>query len=206
MATNRFSIPLLIQQVFPTTLMMVLVVLPGTACPPPAWAETWLFNNVDKGVFSIGGRATYLDPTGGNGNWFGGTQVRWYALRFFAVEGSADYRTTDFASSNRTDYYPVQVSGLFYLLPGKRLSPFLLGGVGWYYSHVARDGAPDSTKTRFGPHVGGGLQLMLTENFSIDGSYRYIWLNNQSASDNRIFGPQFGNDNHMVTIGLNIHF
>ncbi len=171
----------------------------------PALAQ--IFDDVDKGFLSIGGRATYFDPKGVDGNWFGGAQVRVHLLPVFAVEGSTDYRTTDFASSSREDYFPVQVSGLLYLLPGKRLSPFILGGGGWYYSHIARENADDDTDKRFAPHVGGGIQLMVTDDLSVDGSYRYILFDDRAGgSKERTFGDQFSDKSHMVTIGINLHF
>ncbi len=174
--------------------------------PSPTLAAGGLLDEVDKGSLSIGGRAMYFDPRGGTGNWFGGVQIRAHLLPAFAVEGSADYRTNDFASANRTDWFPAQVSGLLYLFPGKRLSPYAVGGVGWYYAHVARENAPDSTTVQFGPHVGGGLQFMVTDRLSIDGSYRFVWLDKQSPQENALFGNQFGDDGHMVTAGFNIHF
>jgi hypothetical protein len=36
-----------------------------------AMAET-LFDDVNIGLFSVGGRATYFDPKEGDSNWFGG--------------------------------------------------------------------------------------------------------------------------------------
>lgn len=92
----------------------------------PAAAEG-LFDDVNIGLFSIGGRATYVDPKDGDANWFGGGQLRIHPFHFMAIEGSVDYRKTDLNSTNvRT--FPVQGSVLLYPFGTKRLSPFILGG------------------------------------------------------------------------------
>lgn len=92
---------------------------------PTNASAAWLFEDVDRGIISLGGRATYFDSKEGDDNWFGGGQLRLYLGKIFALEASADYRTTDFGDSTRVDTYPVQTSALIFLLPGKRLSPFL---------------------------------------------------------------------------------
>lgn len=155
--------------------------------------------------FSVGGRATWWDPQDGSARWFGGAQVRIYPLRFLAIEGSVDYRRTDF-DGTRAHTYPVQVSALLYLLPGKRLSPFILGGGGWYYTTVKGPGGFDDTQNRFGGHVGGGLQFWFTEHVSVDGTYRHIWLEDIASRDQNIVNKDFRDSGHMVTVGLNFHF
>jgi opacity protein-like surface antigen len=98
------------------------------------------------------------------------------------------------------------VSGLIYLLPGKRISPFILGGGGWYYTQVKGPGGLDDTQNRFGLHAGGGLQWMLTQHWSIDSTYRYIWLEQIESRDENLVEKKYENNAHMVTIGLNFHF
>ena len=94
---------------------------------PNAMADTWFFEDVDYGRLSVGGHATYFRPKDADaGSWYGGAQVRLHFSRIFALEALADYRRNDFGTT-RSDTYPVQGSLLAYLLPGKRLSPFILG-------------------------------------------------------------------------------
>jgi opacity protein-like surface antigen len=182
-------------------LILGLSLAPGTL-----WAGTnWLTEDVSKGVFSIGGRAMYFNPIDGDDHWHGGAQVRLHLGEMFAIEGSTDYRKNDFGDTTvRT--FPVQASGLFYLLPGKRLSPFVLGGAGWYFTDVEGPGGFDETQHRFGLHAGGGLQFMLHRNWSIDGSYRFVWLERVQSKDENLFDKNFQDEGHMVTIGLNYHF
>ena len=166
---------------------------------------SYIFDDIDFGRFSIGGRAAYIDPKDGEANWFGGAQVRFYLAKFFAIEGSADYRQDKFGTTT-TDTFPVQVSALLYLLPGKRLSPFILGGGGWYYTHVKGPGGFDDTQNRFGLHAGGGLQFFISEHWSIDGTYRYIWLEKLESRDANITNKSFQDSGHMITAGVNFHF
>ncbi len=179
--------------------------------PSPAPAEHRgdhgddLFNQVEIGPVMLGGRATYFDPKEGSGEWYGGAQLRFYPSHYFAIEGSADYRRNDFGQT-RTHTYPVQVSALIYPLGTTRLAPFILGGGGWYYTTVKGPGGFDDTQNRFGLHAGGGLQFFLNRHWSIDGTYRYIWLEKVQSRDQNIVDKKFDDNGHMVTIGLNFHF
>ena len=136
----------------------------------------------------------------------GGAQVRAYLTKFFAVEGSADYRQEhNNATSTTLDIYPVQVSGLLYILPDSPVAPFLLGGVGWYHTKVRAPGGIDETSNRFGSHVGGGVQFFLSRHFSLDGTYRYLFTDRITASNGNA-NISVSGDAHMVTGGLNFHF
>ncbi len=165
-----------------------------------------LFDQVDIGPVSLGGRAMYFDPRDGSGEWYGGGQLRLYPSHYFAFEGSVDYRRNDFNGNTRTHTYPVQVSALIYPLGTTRLAPFLLGGGGWYYTTVRGPGGFSDTQNRFGLHAGGGLQFFLNRHWSIDGTYRYIWLERIESRDQNIVDKNFQDSGHMFTIGVNFHF
>lgn len=158
---------------------------------------------------SLGGRAAYLwsqDADPGDGNYFGGAQLRVYLSKMFAVEGSADYRQEVVSGADTIlDLYPVQVSGLLYLLPNSPVSPFLLGGVGWYFTRVRGPSGFDESRNRFGSHVGGGLQAFLSRRWSIDATYRYIFTDRITTTSNGVNISINGNG-HMATGGINFHF
>ena len=116
-------------------LALVVSGIPMLFPQPATAADNGLFEQMDMGFFSVGGRAAYYDPQEGQSGWFGGGQVRLHPWKFLAFEGSADYRSEDTAGS-RIHTYPVQVSALIYPLGHTRLAPFLLGGGGWYYTTV----------------------------------------------------------------------
>jgi hypothetical protein len=161
--------------------------------------------DIDHGFLSIGGRAMWFDPKDGESSWSGGAQVRLYLLRFFAIEGSADYRQNKFNGST-VHTYPVQVSGLLYLFPSWRLTPFILGGAGWYYTTVDGPGGFSDTTNRFGVHAGGGLQYFISRHFSVDSTYRYIWLEDVASRNQSLTNKDYRDSGQMVTIGLNFHF
>jgi opacity protein-like surface antigen len=186
--------------------MMAVVMCALTLLPGSVLAEgNVLFEDFSKGVFSLGGRAVYYDPIDGGDDWRGGAQARWYLSEMFALEASMDYRKNDFGDSSvRT--FPLQLSGLVYLLPGKRLSPFVLGGGGWYFTDVDGPGNFEDVQQRFGLHAGGGLQFMLSRHWSVDGSYRFVWLERIRSIDASANNTKFQDEGHMVTIGLNYHF
>ncbi|GJL50026.1 outer membrane protein [Candidatus Nitrospira salsa] len=189
---------ILLSKVLPVVTMAVVLF----SFPQPAAA--WLLDDVDKGFLSIGGHATYYDPLDAGDEWYGGAHVRAHILPTLAIEGLVDYRDNDFGN-NDVVTIPVQASALFYLLPGKRFSPFVLGGAGWYYTDVDSP-TDDDTDHRFGLHAGGGVQLMLNERWSVDGTYRYVWVEDVKAQDVNFSNKDFEDDGHMVTIGLNLHF
>ena len=174
--------------VSPSILMLVLgltLAVGSMAAPTGAQAadDKGLFEQIDIGLLSIGGRATYVDPKDGSSRWFGGGQVRLHPSRYFAFEGSVDYR-----------------------LGTTRLAPFLLGGGGWHYTTVKGPGGFDDTQNRFGAHAGGGLQFFFNKHVSIDSTYRYIWLEKIESRDQNIVDKKFQDNGHMVTVGLNFHF
>ncbi len=186
------------------TLTVVLGGMLGVAGVKPAAAEG-IFDDVNLGLLSIGGRATYFDPKEGDANWFGGGQLRLHPFKFLAVEGSVDYRKTD-VSSTTVRTFPVQGSALIYPFGTKRLSPFILGGAGWYFTNVEVPHGFDKTQHRFGAHAGVGLQLFLSEHLSLDSTYRHIWLEKIESKDASLRDKQFQDNGHMVTFGLNLHF
>lgn len=186
-------------------LALVVSGIPTLFPQQAAAADDDLFQQMDIGLFSIGGRATYYDPLEGQSRWFGGGQVRLYPFKYLAFEGSADYRRED-TDGSRIHTYPVQVSALIYPLGHTRLAPFLLGGGGWYYTTVKGPGNFDDTQNRFGLHAGGGLQFFLSNRISIDSTYRYIWLEDIQSIDQNIKDKNFNDNGHMITAGLNFHF
>lgn len=145
----------------------------------------------------FGGRATYMKVRGDSDDWFAGAQLRVHMTRNWAVEGAADYRQT-----SSVDVFPVQASLIGYLVPDGPVTPYVLAGAGWYFTHV-RSG---STTNRFGPHVGGGLEFLLDRHWSIDGSYRYIWINNFHSENASVNENIYRGGGHMVTIALNYRF
>lgn len=161
--------------------------------------------NEDRTV-SLGGRATYFDPKDGDDVWAGGAQLRLFFAPALALEGSIDYRKEEFDVID-VDIFPVQASLLAYLLPARPFGVFLLGGGGWYYTRIDPP-APfdDDTDHRFGWHAGAGSEVVLNEYWSIDATYRYLWLEDIESVDQNLQDKDFEDSGSMVTIALNYLF
>lgn len=156
---------------------------------------------------SFGPRASYFMPKDSDDDtWSGGAQLRvrpWQGLGF---EGSIDYRREKFGDT-RVHVYPVQASVLAYILPTKPFNIFLLGGGGWYYTTVDRPSPnDDTTDHRFGLHAGGGMEYFLSDDWSLDATYRYVWLEDVKSKDANLFDKEFNDSGSQLTAGLNYHF
>ena len=153
---------------------------------------------------TLGGRASYFRPKGADGGaLYGGGQLRLHFTSVLAVEGSADYRQNKFGGTT-VDEVPVQASLLLYLAPSWVVSPYILGGVGWYYTHV--QGVSGSTN-RYGPHAGAGLEVALARHWTIDGSCRYLWTQSLTAPTTASpAGKNFSDNGFMLTAALNYRF
>jgi len=157
--------------------------------------------------FSIGPAGGYLRAHGADrGTWFGGVQARLKVLPILAVEASITFHENEYENGDiKVTQYPVQVTALLYILHEGPVRPYLLGGVGWYYTRVDYRGLfsafSDSTDHDFGGHLGAGVDLMLGARTSLDVDVRYIFLN---PSTEQIKDQDF--NYWQITFGLNFFF
>ena len=153
---------------------------------------------------TIGGRASYFKAKGAaDGSLYGGAQLRLHLTSMLALEGSVDERQEKFGGTY-VDETPVQASLMLYLTPGAVISPYILGGVGYYYTHV--QGVTGSTN-RYGPHAGAGLEAALARHWTIDGSFRYLWTQSLTApTTTSPAGKNFSDNGFMLTAALNYRF
>ncbi|MCX5786939.1 MAG: outer membrane beta-barrel protein [Elusimicrobia bacterium] len=155
---------------------------------------------------SLGGRAAYYRPNGAeHGDVAEGAQLRLHFARAWALEGSADLRHDVFGGT-KVDVIPVQLSLMAYILPsGYSIFPYLLAGGGWYYTHV---GAPlNHSLIRFGPHAGAGVEFFLSNAWSLDTSFRYLWTADINSQDPaHPAGQNFSDKGFMLTGALNYNF
>jgi len=161
----------------------------------------------EKGL-SIGPRMTYSTPKDADsGQWSVGAQARLHLSPGLGLEGSIDSRSNNYLNVTTIKTYPVQASLLAYLMPGALFSPYLIGGAGWYYTQVDGPFGYSNTNSRFGTHLGAGVELMVNEFISIDGSYRYIWLESvASTGTSNVLDKSYQDSGSMVTIALNFLF
>ena len=139
-----------------------------------------------------------------------GGQVRLLSARF-GLEVSIDRHAESFEAINqKATETPIQAS-LLMRLSSSRISPFLLGGPGWYRRKVEPlegSGATVET-TEFGWHGGGGLELLLHRHFGLHGDYRFTFLDfgEDDDEDEGIVGRLLpGHRGSMWTLGASIYF
>ena len=141
---------------------------------------------------------------------FVGGQVRLLSPRF-GLEVSIDRHSESFEALNqKATETPIQASLLMRLGSG-RISPFLLGGPGWYRRTVEPlEGSGEAVKTtEFGWHAGGGLELLLHRHFGVHGDYRFTFLDfgDDEDEDEGIVGRVLpGHRGSMWTLGASIYF
>jgi hypothetical protein len=183
---------------------MTLLALGGLlACAAPVAAQG----------FGIGGRAAWINPdTDADGDTlrlFGG-QVRMLSRRI-GLEVSLDRRSETFELLNqKVTETPVQASFLL-RLGGGSVSPFLLGGPGWYRRSVETLDDPEQrvSTTEFGWHGGIGLEILAGRHFGLHGDYRYTFLDFDEDDDEDegfIGGLVPGHRGSMWTMGATIYF
>jgi opacity protein-like surface antigen len=180
-----------------------LVILAAAALAPrPASADGDDLHAARGGV-TFGGRASYDRPKDADhGTLDGGAQLRLHITSVIAAEASADYRQNKYGGTV-VDVYPLQASLLLYLTPSWIFSPYILGGVGWYHTHIHGGGSTE----RYGPHAGAGLEVALNRHWSIDGSARYLWTQSLTApTTTSPAGKNFSDNGFMLTAALNYRF
>ena len=106
-----------------------------------------------------------------------GAALRLKFLPALAIEGSINYREEVFSDEALTvKSWPVQVTGLFYLLP----VAYAAVGVGWYNASFDFDESTllhDNTQKEFGWHFGGGVEFPLGSAVRLVADLRYVFLN-----------------------------
>lgn len=180
---------------------------PSTEIDLEPSAPLTLADEEDLGSFSIGPAGGYLRAKGSDrGTWFGGVQARLRILRFLAAEASVTFHQSRYEDNDIVvTQYPVQLTAMLYIIPVGPVRPYILGGVGWYYTRIDYrddlDFIDDQTDHFFGVHLGAGVELMLGRHASIDVDARYIFIN---ATNEEVIERDF--NYWQITFGLNFIF
>jgi opacity protein-like surface antigen len=157
--------------------------------------------------FSIGPAGGYLRARGSErGTWFAGAQARLRLLHFLAAQASITFHQSRYEGGDViVTQYPVELTAILYILPVGPVRPYILGGVGWYYTRIDYKGSfsaiNDTTEHFFGIHLGAGVELMLGKSASLNVDGRYIFIN---ASDQDVINRDF--NYWQITFGLNFFF
>lgn len=191
---------------------IAMFILAAAACSAPLAAYAGPekdFPGVRPGV-SFGPRGSYFIPNesdADDGDIYGGAQLRFHLGKPLAIEGSAEYRRETFlGGTTRAHIWPVQASLLAFLLPDYRFTPYVLGGVGWYFRTIDGPGGFEETDNQFGPHLGAGLQFFIHRSWSLNADWRYVWLDDFRSRNRALQDVEFDGAGHQISAGLNYHF
>jgi hypothetical protein len=152
-----------------------VVSVAALAVPTPVLAQ--------DGAFGIGGRFSFVRgdvDVDTDSQRFTGGQIRARISPRTALELSLDLRTeTNEALTARVREFPVQASLLLFPVRSV-LSPFVLGGGGWYsqrFETLSNSETVASESFReFGWHAGFGAELRLGAHAGAHADYRYTFL------------------------------
>ena len=142
--------------------------------------------------FGIGARMAWVTPDSEanvDSVRFVGGHIRLVSRRW-GLEVSMDRHSESSEPLNqKVTETPIQTS-LLLRMGTPTVSPYLLGGGGWYRRKVEPLDGPDVAvqTTDFGWHAGLGLEIVAARHFGIHGDYRYTFLD-------------FGRDNGLTPIG-----
>jgi hypothetical protein len=140
---------------------------------------------------------------------FTGGQIRLLSARI-GMEVSMDRHTDtiDLLDQKVTET-PIQASLLLRLGAGS-VSPYLLGGPGWYRRKVEPiDGGGEAAveTTEFGWHAGIGLEIRPARRLGVHGDYRRTFLDFSDDEDEGLVGRLLpGHRGSMWTLGATIYF
>lgn len=158
-----------------------------------------------RGDASLGGRLVYyIAADGDDGTWNPGIQARYHFNPMWAAEAVADYQRHSFPGT--TAHTAVgQLSALAYFTTG-RLRPFAAAGVGFYVSRVH---GPDYRRNlgKFAPHLGGGVEAILNQEWSVDLAYRHVFLGDLDTRDETTGAARiFGRAGEQISLAVNRRF
>lgn len=170
---------------------------------PAAFAET----AEAKKALSVGPRASYCTPKDADsGQWAPGVQARVHLTPDLGLEASIDYLKNDFGPLTTVKTIPLQGSLLAYINPGEIVKPFVLGGVGWYYTMVDGPFGYSNSASRFGLHAGLGLEIIMNKSLFLSGTYRHVWLKDVASKDASSLSRTYNDSGSMITFALNFVF
>lgn len=160
-----------------------------------------------KHPIGIGGHlSSFKASDAQEGKTFVGGQLRLRMGGGLGLEASVDYREDKYHSDVQDvtlKSVPVLFSLTAELLPGSPVTPYVLGGGGWYFTKVnlRTDLVQiDDTQTKFGYHLGGGIAVNAGPRVAIHADYRY------TAVSVKISDLKIDANGRMITAGVTIYF
>jgi len=122
-----------------------------------------------------------------------GVNLTYFIQNYLSLELSVDYTETDVdlkalgLSGDAGDFesIPVLLSLRQHFSTNTKVSPYLLFGVGYFFNDIDQNdstiefiygpGAKVDLDDSFGFHVGGGIEVFVSENVAVNLDFKYIW-------------------------------
>jgi hypothetical protein len=119
---------------------------------------------------------------------FWGAQARARLVKYFAAELSYQKRSDNFQinrGSIELVTKPLELSAIFYPLAVLPVSPYIVGGTGWYFLDITVrgdlglpyiTGEGTLSLTEHAPHIGVGVEGFIGDHFSVGADVRKVFL------------------------------
>jgi opacity protein-like surface antigen len=160
--------------------------------------------NAQIGKFGIGAHgASVGSATEEKREFEWGVHARARLSAFLALEGSLDFRSEELGDT-KLNFYPIQVSALFYILPHSYAGIYGLIGLGW--TRTTADGSlfsGEATNTDFGYHWGFGLEIPVARSSTVFVDARYLNLDLDLA---KFFALDFDTKGWQLNFGFTFYF
>lgn len=143
---------------------------------------------------------------------FWGGDARLRIVKYVGAEFSVQRREDNFdfdLGSIKLETTPLQLSGIVYPLGMFAVTPYVLGGTGWYFlkatvrgdidlPYVFGEGTIEVTETA--PHIGVGVEAFIGDHFSFGADARKVFLNFETSLIN------YEVDAYFVNVGATFYF
>lgn len=161
--------------------------------------------NLQAGRVGVGPQLGYFKSGDADkGSIMGGGFLRARLVEQFGFDLSINYRSEQYASGRvQVSQWPVQLSALFYPIP----SVYALAGFGLYFTSFTFNSQsiidlPDKTASRFGFHLGVGLELEMTPKLKFIGDVKYILLGLGLDDFGTIKASDFNANSFVINVGV----
>jgi outer membrane protein len=165
------------------------------------------------GRFGLGARIAYVNyDEEPNDAAMYGVNLTYFFHRYASFELSVDYTDADVVGlsgdAGALEQVPVLLTLRMHFSTNPRVSPYVGGGVGYYFNDFDSDsGSPNiDVDNNFGVHVNGGLEVFITDNAAINLDIKYVWQ--ELDVDNKPPGldEEFKRNQFVAGVGFKVYF
>lgn len=154
-----------------------------------------------------------------------GLNLTYFIQKYLSIELSVDYTETDVElsalglSGDAGDFesIPVLLSLRVHFSTNPKVSPYLLFGGGYFFNDIDQNdstiefiygsGAKVDVDDSFGFHVGGGVEVFVSENVALNLDLKYIWTEVETSVNVAGFTDEdMDMDSFVAGLGIKYYF